>query len=239
MDRPPSRKLRIALVLLPTLPSYFAAKWGSALPQGTIIRKIPSFIEILAEVNLAIFYLQGTFYHLTRRILRTRYVRLDLCNLSVKASDIWKIAVVPPNPNARPPSYSLLGILLAIRLLHRLFTFLRSLRAENEPAKSAKGKRLADNSHETYVDDVPVSSMLGPYDPDEQPVVPAEEDERTILEVANIPPAMRASRNCTLCLEERTSSCATECGHLFCWPCIVGWGREKVRTSDHVIAASG
>lgn len=71
--------------------------------------------------------------------------------------------------------------------------------------------------------------MLGPYDPDAQPVVPAEEDEGTILDVAQIPSSVRAGRNCTLCLEERTSSCATECGHMFCWNCIVGWGREKVR----------
>lgn len=116
-----------------------------------------------------------------------------------------------------------------MRLLYRLITFLRSLRAEDESTRLAKGKRHADDSHETYIDDAPVSSMLGPYDPDEQPVVPSEEDERTVLEVASIPTSLRAGRNCTLCLEERTSSCATECGHLFCWNCIVGWGREKVQ----------
>ena len=77
-DQPPSRNLRLALILLPTLPSYLASKWGSALPQGSrlssILRRIPPLIEVIAEVNLAIFYLRGTFYHLTKRILRTRYV---------------------------------------------------------------------------------------------------------------------------------------------------------------------
>lgn len=213
-DMQPSRHLRVALILLPTLPSYIAAKWGSALSQDSkltsLLRRVPSFLEIVAEINLAIFYLRGTFYHLTKRILRTRY-----------------ISAVPPNPNARPPSYSLLGVLLAVRLIHRLVVYLRSLRVEDEGPASAKGKRHADGTHETYVDDTTVSSMLGPYDPDSQPVIPAEEDERTILDVSSIPSAQRESRNCTLCLEERTSSCATECGHLFCWPCIIGWGREK------------
>lgn len=212
-DAPPSRNLRLALILLPTLPSYFAAKWGSMLPQGSklssALRRIPEVLEVCSEINLAIFYLRGAYYHLTRRLLLTRYVSGS-----------------PPNPNARPPSYALLGILLGIRLLYRLITVLRSLRTE-EDVKLVKGKRQADHSQETYVDETPVSTMLGPYDPDEQPVTPAEEDERTVLDVASISPALRAGRNCTLCLEERTASCATECGHLFCWPCIVGWGREK------------
>lgn len=77
-DGPPSRNLRVALILLPTLPSYIAAKWSSALPQGSklisVLRKVPPIIEIFAEINLAIFYLRGTFYHLTKRILSTRYV---------------------------------------------------------------------------------------------------------------------------------------------------------------------
>ncbi|SPO37659.1 related to PEX10 - peroxisomal assembly protein -peroxin [Pseudozyma flocculosa] len=36
---------------------------------------------------------------------------------------------------------------------------------------------------------------------------------------------------CTLCMDQRTPQCgnsaATECGHVFCWDCIVGWAREK------------
>lgn len=77
-NQQPSRQLRVALILLPTLPSYIAAKWGSALPQDSkftsLLRRVPPFLEILAEINLAVFYLRGTFYHLTRRILGTRYV---------------------------------------------------------------------------------------------------------------------------------------------------------------------
>ncbi|EKM60741.1 uncharacterized protein PHACADRAFT_133481 [Phanerochaete carnosa HHB-10118-sp] len=212
-DAPPSRNLRLALVLLPTLPSYIAAKWGSALSQDSklslLLRRTPHVLEVLSEINLAAFYLQGAYYHLTRRFFRARYISGTF-----------------PSPNTRPPSYSLLGVLLGIRLLYRLTTFMRSLRAEDGP-KSAEGKRHADDSHETYIDDAPVSTMLGPHNLDDQPVIPAEEDERTALDIASIPSALRASRNCTLCLEERTSSCATECGHLFCWSCIVGWGREK------------
>lgn len=42
---------------------------------------------------------------------------------------------------------------------------------------------------------------------------------------------IREARKCTLCLEEWTDPTVTECGHVFCWSCIVGWSGEKVRFS--------
>jgi peroxin-10 len=117
--------------------------------------------------------------------------------------------------------------------MHRLITALRSHLPKPQLSANAKGKEraiFAPNSRETFLDDRLISSFLGPENPEGQPAKPAEEDERTMLDVTSIPDAFRAARNCTLCLEERTDSCSTECGHLFCWSCIVGWGREKVRS---------
>ncbi|KAJ7850706.1 Pex12 amino terminal region-domain-containing protein [Mycena olivaceomarginata] len=197
-----SRPTRAALVLLPTLPGYLLARLGRHLSR------LRTTIPVLAELNLAIFYINGTYYDLVKRLLGIR-----------------KVSSIPQNPHVRPPSYSLLGILIGIRLLHRLVVFLRrNLAAET----TAKGKqRQSGNAQETFLDERPVSTFLGPVDPEGEPAKPAEEDERTMLDIASIPDALRAGRNCTLCLEERTDSCATECGHLFCWSCIVGWGREK------------
>jgi hypothetical protein len=95
---------------------------------------------------------------------------------------------------------------------------------------SSKGK-LPERplSNESYLDGTPVSALVeAAADPSSQPQQQAEEDSDTVLAVASIPSTLRARRNCTLCLDERTSCTATECGHLFCWSCIVGWGREKV-----------
>ena len=95
----------------------------------------------------------------------------------------------------------------------------------------------------TYIDEVPIGTLLPPSFL--RAVITEGEDgkelwgDRTILSLdptvpANdieieeaIPEDVRASRKCALCLEERTASTVTECGHLFCWTCIVGWGREK------------
>ena len=144
---------------------------------------------------------------------------------------LCQISSVPENPHVRPPSYALLGVMLAVRLFHRLVVFLRT----RIPAKGLEedATHPTSDAHETFLDKRAVSLLLGPEDPEGVPAKPAEEDERTMLDISTIPPALRASRNCTLCLEERTDTCSTECGHLFCWSCIVGWGREKVQVHLH------
>ncbi|KAH9891074.1 peroxisome assembly protein per8 [Cubamyces lactineus] len=215
-QRRPSPRLRAALILLPTLPSYLMSRWSSLIPQtsktGALLRKIPTTLEVLSEINLALFYLRGTYYGVVKRLLGLRY-----------------ISAIPENPNARPPSYALLGILLGVRLIHRALNYIRTRSAQSDGTLLRDGKsgHAMDSEEDIFIDDRRVTSMLEAANQDDAPVVPAEEDEGTILDVSRIPPAVRASRNCTLCLEERTSSCATECGHMFCWNCIVGWGREK------------
>ncbi|KAL0950612.1 hypothetical protein HGRIS_007403 [Hohenbuehelia grisea] len=211
---PPSFRLRAALVLLPTIPSYIIGRLGHRrddLPPrlSSLLKQLPTVLEVITEINLAIFYLRGTYYDLVKRVLGIRH-----------------LSSIPVNPHVRPPSYSLLGVLLLVRLLHRLITSLRSSSSADGKGKS-RSQDINMDENSAYLDDRAVVSFLGPEDPDGAPARPAEEDERTMLDIPAIPDALRASRSCTLCLEERTDSCATECGHLFCWSCIVGWGREK------------
>ncbi|KAF8060990.1 Pex12 amino terminal region-domain-containing protein [Lyophyllum atratum] len=217
---PPPSRTRAGLILLPTLSAYALGRLASAhslrerYPRtGKLLKTLPSWLEVAFEINLAVFYLRGTYYDVVKRVF-----------------GILHISSIPENPHTRPPSYSLLGLLLIVRLLHRLITTIR----ENHPwsTDTAAGKNTdkedaVPHSREMFLDDRPVSSYLGPENPEGEPARPAEEDERTMLDIASIPAALRAARNCTLCLEERTDSCSTECGHLFCWSCIVGWGREK------------
>ncbi|PIL30918.1 transporter [Ganoderma sinense ZZ0214-1] len=175
--RRPSPRLRAALILLPTLPSYILSRWSSSLSQtsltGAVLRKIPTILEVLSEINLAIFYLRGTYYNIAKRLLGIKY-----------------ISAIPENPNARPPSYALLGILLGVRLLHRALNYLRS-RSTKTDSTNGKGKRIAEGDDEIFIDDRRVSTMLETAaHMEDAPPLPAEEDERTILDVSKIPPAI-------------------------------------------------
>ncbi|KAF9478719.1 peroxisome assembly protein per8 [Pholiota conissans] len=212
---PPSASIRAVLIIVSLVPSYVLGRWGQS--QALIrrhpntakgLRKLPHLLDAITEVNLAIFYMKGTYYDLVKRLI-----------------GIQHISSLPEDPHTRPPSYSLLGIMIGVRLLYRLLDFIRYQKAARASDKS-QGKHSADIPREIYLDDRLVSSLLDEK-PEGEPAKPAEEDEGTALDVSLIPEVIRQSRNCTLCLEERTDSCATECGHMFCWNCIVGWGREK------------
>jgi len=148
-------------------------------------------------------------------------------------SELVQLSSIPEDPHTRPPSYALLGILLMTRLSHRLITTVRRRYSDTAFSASTGGNQQSNvtpQSRETFLDGRPISSFLNPENSEDEPAKLAEEDERTILDITSISATSRGSRTCTLCLEERTDSCSTECGHLFCWNCIVGWGREKVAT---------
>ncbi|KAJ3563763.1 hypothetical protein NP233_g8733 [Leucocoprinus birnbaumii] len=232
---PPSIRIRGLLIFLSTFPSYFLAKWAASPGLSTrhprfasFMKTLPSLINVSTEVNLAIFYLRGSYYDLSRRLLGVQHVRHIFSQVPFNKLINFKLSSIPENPHIRPPSYSLLGVLIGIRLLHRFVSYIQS-RREEISLSTEKGKQRdhhEGSTTELFLDEQSVLDLLD-LDLADEPAKPAEEDERTILDVASIPDAVRAGRNCTLCLEERTDSCSTECGHLFCWNCIVGWGREK------------
>ncbi|KAH6917129.1 peroxisome assembly protein per8 [Coprinopsis sp. MPI-PUGE-AT-0042] len=206
---PASLPWRANLIALSVLPPYLLAKISSnarlASERPAMVswlKKLSKVFSIASEVNLALFYLRGSYYDPVKRLLQMR-------NLSS----------LPENPHTRPPSYSLLGIMIGVRLLYRLVEAMR-------PSADTKPKDVTAGS-DSFIDDRSVETVIRMQNLDELPLKEAEDDDGTALDVASIPSEARHSRNCTLCLGERTDSCVTECGHLFCWNCIVGWGREK------------
>ncbi|KAF8744204.1 Pex2 / Pex12 amino terminal region, partial [Rhizoctonia solani] len=191
----------------------------------TYLRALPAIVETAAEINLIFFYMTGTYYSLIKRIIGVRH-----------------ISSILPDPNARPPSYSFLGILMCIRLLHRLYIFLdKQLKFLEPPPPAQPTNALAlsdsqpllapqdgDIQQHQYIDTRSISDILVKQSEGSEVIVDPEVDEFTSLHIASIDPGLRVGRRCALCLEERTATTSTECGHLFCWGCIVGWGDEKV-----------
>ncbi|KAF8528021.1 Pex12 amino terminal region-domain-containing protein [Hysterangium stoloniferum] len=212
-----SRKTLLVLASLSAVPQYLL-RYLLPMVNGhsrltKFARHLPLALDILTEANLAVFYFFGTYYDLLKRLLRIRYV-----------------TTLPPNPNVTLPSYSILGLMLAIRLAYRLVTYIRSLKSVDAlPAGLKHDKQVAPavSTSEPSIDARTVSSILTLTSVEESETLAAEDDENTVLNIISLSTEERSGRRCTLCLEERTSTCATECGHLFCWNCISGWGREK------------
>jgi hypothetical protein len=79
--RNPTRWRLALLVLWPALPSYALARLGSKLSSHSVFRKLPTLLEVAAEVNLALFYMGGTYHEIVKRLLGVQYVSApsDFC----------------------------------------------------------------------------------------------------------------------------------------------------------------
>jgi peroxin-10 len=73
--QPPSASARAALILLPTIPSYILARWGTAVSAKLpLLKTLLTLLDAASEANLALFYLKGTYYDLSKRFLGIRHV---------------------------------------------------------------------------------------------------------------------------------------------------------------------
>ncbi|KAL7950750.1 Pex12 amino terminal region domain-containing protein [Trichoderma barbatum] len=181
----------------------------------------------LQAVVLALFYFNGTYYELSKRLLSLRYVFTR---------------TVPDTPDRG--GYELLGVLLAIQMgvqafLHVRETFSSVASSQRERAAFHSGEldvSLNHNNTYTSSNNDLLLSGLGSNGAQATKVdiattthTPMSGVPRFHLENESTMGYIKGSqqRKCTLCLEEMKDPAATQCGHVFCWECIGDWVREK------------
>jgi peroxin-10 len=70
-------QLRATLVLTPAFLSYGISRFWSRLPaRYAFVSKLhlPEILDFFTDLNLALFYIRGTYYNGLKRLLGVRYV---------------------------------------------------------------------------------------------------------------------------------------------------------------------
>lgn len=177
--------------------------------QQYILEHLDSITSLspIYALSIATFYFTGSYYHLSKRFWRLRYV------FTKKIED-----------GEKRIGYEVLGVLLALQITVQGFLHARkialSMTNENEESADAdlgekraeKGALIPSIQHPVALPLLPAS--VARYDLEEDPG-----------SVAWIPEGQQ--RKCTLCLEAFKDPSVTTCGHVFCWICVRDWVREK------------
>jgi len=169
--------------------------------------KASEFVYWLRRVHILLFYFRGHFASFAMRVSGVRLVR------SSKAQQ----------PNAR---YSVLGALLSAELLATaLFKVVHKWRIMRARIDVVNAETASPPNASPCAAGGGASDDIGGIAAE---TMAAEKTDQG--QVGNQEDAPRAEglvregrRRCVLCQGPMQQTAATECGHLFCWQCIIGW----------------
>ncbi|PLW07020.1 hypothetical protein PCANC_25540 [Puccinia coronata f. sp. avenae] len=210
--------------------------WMSHLPT-TLDR---STLDSCNALHLSIFYLTGRYFQWSKRFSGITYLSNRLRPL--RPDGLGRVS---------PPSYEVLGVLMMIQLVVRVIERHRQaqrrreqLRLASEPVAILDDKEK-DNAQIServltvdgrLIDEMMFQTEEDDEDKEADSASGSEKEEHERKEIAHECPDgviidnlsdQVITRRCTLCLGSRKDQTSLECGHLFCWKCLVSWVKEK------------
>lgn len=170
----------------------------------------PSLLDTIMNVHIALFYFQGLFYSISKRVFGLRYAFGHNKD---------------PQKLQRTGNYSVLG---GIMLLQFAVKMLISL---NQYSKSQEAQA---RDQQESPENAAASGVISKLEQLEELQKLIEADtavsDRVRVDLSDskqLPYLPETSRSCMLCLSPMVDPSAANCGHLFCWECIVDWVREN------------
>lgn len=181
-------------------------------------------------LTLAVFYFNGAYYQLSKRIFGLRYIFTRKLEQSEQRV-----------------GYEVLGILLVLQMvvqgylhMHETYSHSQSINLPSNNAAAGGSSAIIDGGVEIGTDTTISAPLLfeAPQGAD-----PAVQRER-VAKITHTPSLQlhrydlkdgevmqwidgKQQRKCTLCLEPMKDPSVTTCGHVFCWQCVTDWLREQ------------
>lgn len=200
-----------SFVVLPYFVTRFVRKWKSKNEDekkswlGKLLTSYPTLLDTILNLHIALFYFEGLFYSISKRVFGLRY-----------AFGHNKDA----NKLQRTGNYSVLGGIIMLQFAVKLLLKLKL--HSDDRGRSDQEKALSEKQNRSHSTFYRLSQLQGLQeliseklklnidlsDPNQLPYIPS------------------ASRSCMLCLSPMVNPSAANCGHMFCWECIVDWVRE-------------
>lgn len=215
MPRNLSRVLFVgSYVFLPYLISRLVRKLRSRREEdqswmSTFLSNYTNVIDTITNIHVALFYFEGLFYSISKRLTGLRYV----FGHNKDADKLQKTG-----------NYSVLGGIIlmqfAVKMLIKIKQYSENRSLPQEATDSGPRQK-------GYIDDIAsLQQLLEAQELIKNNDAIAQNVTIDLSDDTLLPYIPSSSRSCMLCLSLMVNPAAANCGHMFCWECIVGWVRE-------------
>lgn len=164
--------------------------------------------DTITNLHVALFYFEGLYYSFSKRFTGLRYV----FGHNKDADKLQKTG-----------NYSVLGGIILVQFAVKMLIKVKQF---SDSQLQSQLEELKEKELDAYTSISSVQQLKEAQELLENDPSIAKQINVDLSDPRALPYIPESSRNCMLCLSLMINPSAANCGHMFCWDCIVGWLRE-------------